>query len=172
MQQFRNLLIIVGILAATLGGVFLINQINQNNALESSSANVYNLVALSQVEDDTLYVDKVVVDLNSQILVTTPVTSGNFELTFDKDLLEVEDIIMSSNVIAVNQKINNSAGTISLEVRSANATGFKDITNFAKIIFDKKQDPGRFTSVTLSADSTLGTPNTLDGLEKSVSISF
>lgn len=172
MQRFRSLLLIIAIGAAALAGVYLVNLTNSNNSINKSSASVYNIVGLSQVEDDILYTDKVVIDVNLQVLNTQLINSGTLELSYDKNLLDVQDIIMPSNVIALNQKIDTAEGKITLEIQSTTADGFKDILNLAKIIFDKKQSTGKFTNVTLLSSSTLGTPNTLDLQDKSLSISF
>lgn len=172
MSKFRNLLLIVAIGAAALGGVFLLNLVNSNNAIDTSSANVYNIVGLSQIEDDALYFNKIVIDVNSQILTQDIVLSGNLEISFDKNALEVEDIIMPANIIAVNQKIDTAEGTIKIDVSSTNAEGFRNISNLARIVFTKKIESSEPTSITLLSTSTLGNPNTLDSLDKSLTISF
>lgn len=172
MQNFRNFLIIIAICAAALGGIYLLNLINSNNSINTSSASVYNIIGLSQVEDEVIYANKIVVDLNAQMLLTDTVTSGNLEISYDKNLLDVEDIVMPSNIIAVNQKIDNSEGKITLEITSTNSQGFQDVSNLARIIFSKKQESGKFTNITLLSPSTLGNPNTLDPTEKSISISL
>lgn len=172
MSKFRNLLIIVAIGAAALGGIFLLNLVNSNNAIDTSSANVYNIIGLSQIEDDILYSNKVVVDVNSQILTLDTVSSGSIEISFDKNSLEVEDIIMPANIIAVNQKIDTAEGIITIDVSSTNTEGFSNVSNLARIVFTKKIESSEPTSITLLSTSTLGNPNTLDSLDKSLTISF
>lgn len=172
MSNFRNLLIIVAIGAAALGGVFLLNLINSNNAIDTSSANVYNIIGLSQVEDDVLYFNKVVVDVNSQILTSEKVSMGTLEISYDKNSLEVEDIIMPANIIAVNQKVDSAEGKITIDISSTNTAGFNNVANLARVVFTKKTQLPTQTSIILLPSSTLGSPNTLDSQEKSLSISI
>jgi len=172
MQNFRNFLVIIAICAAALGGVYLLNLINSNNSINTSSASVYNIIGLSQVEDEVTYSNKIVIDVNVQILLTDTVNTGNLEIGYDKNLLEVEDIIMPSNIIAINQKIDSAEGKIILEINSINSQGLQDVSNLARIVFTKKQELGKFTNIMLLSPSTLGNPNTLDSSEKSISISF
>lgn len=172
MSNFRNLLIIVAIGAAALGGVFLLNLINSNNAIDTSSANVFNIVGLSQVEDDVLYSNKIVVDINSQILTTERVSAGSLEISYDKNSLEVEDIIMPANIIAVNQKVDSAEGKITIDISSTNTAGFNNVANLARVVFTKKTQLPTQTSIILLPSSTLGSPNTLDSQEKSLSISI
>jgi len=172
MERFRIILLIAGTAAAVLGGVYLLSIINGNNSIDSSSANVYNIVGLSQTQDDIVYPDKIVIDVNAQILDTQKITEGSIELAYDKNLFEVEDIIMPSNIIALNQKIDSAEGKISIQITTKSSAGLVGIENLTKIIFNKLKEPGRFTSVSLLHSSTLGNPNTLDSLEKSISVSF
>jgi hypothetical protein len=93
MQNFRNLLIIVAILAATLGGLFLLNLINSNNAIDSSSASVYNTIGLNQTQDNILYPDKIIINVSAQI-ITQNINSGTLNISYDKNVLSVEEIVM------------------------------------------------------------------------------
>jgi hypothetical protein len=150
----------------------LLNQINSNNSIDKSSASVYNIVGLSQAEDNIIYIDNVLVNVNSQVLTSETVNEGSLQIAFDKNVLEVEDIIMPADVIAKNQKIDTASGIITLDITSANSTGFKNISSLAQIIFNKKQDFASTTTVTLLSSSTLGSPNTLDASDKLLTISL
>ena len=172
MERFRNILLLVVFVAAIISGVYLIGRINNNNSIDSSSANVYNIMGLSQNQDEILFPDKVVIDVNAQILDTQKITQGTIVLSYDKNILAVEDIVMPSNIIALNQKIDSAEGTVTVDFSTTNSNGLSGVENLAKVIFIKLTLPGRFTSVSLEPLSTLGNPNTLDSLEKSVSISF
>lgn len=172
MERFRNTLFIVAVAAAVLGGVYLIGRINSDNSIDTSSANVYNVLGLSQIEDNIIYPDKIVIDVNAQILDMQKITEGTVEVEFDKNILEVEDIVMPSSIIALNQKIDTSEGKITLQISTKSTEGLKGVSTIAKIVFNKLQSSGKFTSVSILPSSTLGNPNTLDSVEKSISVSF
>lgn len=172
MERLRNILIFAALGGAVISGMLLINLANRNNSIDTSSASVYNIVGLSQSEDEILYQDKIVIDINAQIIDSQKVNTGNIEISFDKNLLEVEDIVMPSNIIAQNQKIDTAEGKVTLQISTKNQTSLKDISTIAKIIFNKKASSGKFTSIILLPTSTLGEPNTLEPSEKSLSVSY
>lgn len=168
MQKFRSLLLLVAVGAAALSGIYLINRINSDNSIDSSSASTYNILALNLVEDNILYPNNIVVELNAQILSGQPVNSGTFQISFDENLLGVEDIIMSSNIVAVNQKVEN--GQITLNIQTTNKTELKGISTIAKVVFNKKASGN--TSITLLNTSLLGSPDTLEPTDKILNISL
>ena len=168
MQKFRSLLLLVAVGAAALSGIYLIIRINSDNSIDSSSASVYNILALNLVEDNIVYPNNVVIELNAQILSDQPVNSGTFQISFDENLLGVEDIIMASNIVAVNQKVEN--GTILLNIQTSNRSKLSGISTIAKIVFNKKTSGN--TSITVLNTSQLGSPNTLEPMNKTLNVSL
>lgn len=171
MQRFRVIILFIALGGAALGGIYLLNLINSDNAIENSSASVFNIAALNPIED-IVYSNSVVIELNLQILAIQKVNSGTFELKYNPDYLSVEDIIMDSNVIALNQKIDSSTGIIILQVESKNSEGFNGILNIAKLIFNKNDTANGFTSISVLSSSDLGVPDTLDPQDKSITIAL
>lgn len=170
MSKFKSPILVIATISVALIGIYLLNQISSNNALNRSSANVYNIAALNLVEENILYPNNVVIDLNLQVLSKQSVDSGVFVISYVKELLDVQDIIMPNNVIGLNQKIDVANGIITLEVKSPDK--FSDIQNLARIIFSKKESEEKFSSVTILKESKLGDPNTLEPVEKSLSLAI
>lgn len=172
MNQMRFIVFFVAVVAAVLGGVFLLSRINQDASIVPSSANVYNIIGLSKVDDNVLYPENLVIDVNTQILTEQSIRDGRIMIEFDKNVLQVEDIIMDSNITALNQKVDRNNGTITLDIQSTLPQGIEGVQNIASLIFSRISLGSNSTTINLSSDSSLGNPNTLDLAGKSLLVQF
>lgn len=168
----RFIVFFVAVVAAVLGGVFLLSRINQDASIVPSSANVYNIIGLSKVDDNVLYPENLVIDVNTQILTEQSIRDGRIMIEFDKNVLQVEDIIMDSNITALNQKVDRNNGTITLDIQSTLPQGIEGVQNIASLIFSRISLGSNSTTINLSSDSSLGNPNTLDLAGKSLLVQF
>ena len=157
------------LLVVAVAGIYFINKSQQDLAIENTSASVVDQVKLAQLNDN-LNQDRVIIGMTLNVL-NPNVKTGKIVLIFDKNVLEAQEIISDTGVIATNQKVDNSNGTITYEFQSVGNTDISGEFSLGKVIFSKL-DKGLKTSIKVSSTSSVGFTNTLDSTPVEISVSL
>lgn len=169
MQRFRLLVIIIAIIAVVIAGILLINKASQDNlAIKNTSASVENNFVITEIRDPNATLPKSALQIKvSANILTDPIKTGTLVLNFDKNVVNVSDVKMPQNLIAVNQKINNSQGTITIDFKGSTDQDLSSTFDVATINFDVLDNTVKSTTFSIDpANSKLGTlQNTSSSLE-------
>lgn len=169
MQRFRLLVIVIALIAVIIVGFLLLNKASQDNlAIKNTSASVENNFVIKEIRDPNATLPKSSLQIKvSANILTDPIKSGTLVLNFDKNVVNASDVKMPQTLIAVNQKINNSAGTITIDFKGTTDQDLTSTFDVATINFDVLDNTVKSTTFSIDpVNSKLGTlQNTNSALE-------
>lgn len=157
--------LIVLVVSVNLVIIYLIATKNIALAPSDSAAVVDSRLNLSLVTDSTS--TQIGERLNIALVAENPANANVAEvvLTFDPAILSAEKIIEDRDLLALNKKIDNTSGIVTVDLAYAGEGSFKNNSTLAIFSFSLKNKAIPSTTVALTDGTTLGIPNQLEAGE-------
>lgn len=154
--------LIVLVVSVNILIIYLIATKNIALAPSDSAAVVDSRLNLSLVTDVTSI--QIGERLNIALVAENPIDANITEvvLTFDPAILSAEEIIEDRDLLALNKKIDNTSGVVTIDLAHAGEGSFKNNSTLAIFSFSLKSKAIPSTTIALTNGTSLGIPNQLE----------